>query len=328
MKFKRYQSKSNFKLAFIVLFLSIVVSLIPWDKINPKGHFIDRVSYFFSYNFKSYRLDDFEATKYYDYITNEWFWRYINSYFRNNLDVSPEIFFGIITFLAFLTYSYFILDKTKKSVALIYLLNIEYISFIYSQLRLAFAMSIFIMAIYLFRRKSFIFSLIFFSMCFLIHTSMVVFLGILLASVFISKMNRSNLIKASLIFLTGFMVNLLIGPFMEQILSSVGDRRAEYGDFSPPFYWYLIYIFYAFIAFYLIIKNKLKSFNDYVYVYAFIIFSLLITSYLLGGYVSRFIAASILFIIPSLFIIKGKIGVLFHCTYIIYLVFLWIGFLL
>lgn len=322
-----YLSKRKLVYICICILLSLIVVFIPWDLLNPRGFFLDRAGYFFSYNFKSNRLDGFEATKYYDYITNEWLWRYLNGYFRNNLDISPEVFFGITTFLAFLTYSYFILDKTKRPVVLIYLLNIEYISFIYSQLRLAFAMSIFIMAIYLFKRKSFILSLFLFIICVLIHTSMVVFLGILLASVFISKINRGNLIKASLIFFTGFVVNLLIGPFMEQILSSVGDRRAEYGDFSPPFYWYLIYSFYASMSFYLIIKNKLKLFNDYVYVYAFIIFSLLITSYLLGGYVSRFIAASMFFIIPSLFIIKGKSGILFHSTYILYLVFLWIGFL-
>lgn len=328
MKYKRYQSKKKLKLYFIVSILSMVITLIPWDKINPKGYFNDRESYFFAYRFKSDRLDNFEATKYYDYITNEWLWRYINGYFRNELNISPEIFFGFITFFAFLTYSFFILEKAKKPIVLIYLLNSEYIFFVYSQLRLAFAMSIFIIAIYFFKKKNLILSISFFATCCLIHTSMLLFLGILFASISISKLDKSNLIKIILIFLTGLVVNLLIGPFMEGILSNVGDRRAEYEDFSPPFFWYLIYVAYALTAYCIILKKNLKFFDDYVYVYAFVIFSLLMTSYLFGGYVSRFIVASQLFIIPSLFLIKGKLGFLFHYTYIVYLVLLWIGFLL
>lgn len=326
MKIKLYINRQRLNFFFLSLIISVIVGLIPWDKLNPRGYYIDRAQYFFAYDFKSYRLDGFEAENFYDYITNEWLWRFMNGYARNTLDLSPEVFFGAITIIAFATYSYFILDATKKPLVLLYLLNVEFITFIFSQLRLAFAMSVFIIAIEFFRRKYFLTSTIFFLTCLLIHTSMLIFIFLTLISFILSRLNISNIKKMTVIFLTGLMVNVLIGPLREVILSSVGDRRADYNDFSPPFYWFLIYVLYFIVILYKVFRYKLRFFDNYIYNYAFIIFSLITTSLVLGGYTSRFIVAATLFIVPSLFLLKGNIATIFHATFSAYLLFLWVGF--
>lgn len=319
-------SKRNLSYVILCLALSVLIILIPWDFLNPRGFFIDRENYLFSYEYRRFRLVNFSADYFYDYVTNEWLWRYFNVYARNVLNLSPHIFFGIITFYAFFTYSLFILSKTKKVYALLYLFNPIFISFIYSQLRLALAMAVFITAIYLYRSKFYILAIPLFICCFLIHTSMLLFMLILIMATVIARFKFNKIFKLIFIVLLGFLLNLLIGPLRYTILSSIGDRRAEYSDISSPAIFFIIYAIYFLVVVFTIFKFKFKFLNNYAYNYAFIIFSFIIFSMFLGGYTSRFVAATQCFIIASLFLLKGVPNLLFHLGYIFYLLFLWYGF--
>lgn len=320
-------SKRSLNYIIICLILSTITVVVPWDSLNPRGYSIDRVNYLFSYDFRRYRLDNFSADYYYDYVTNEWLWRYLNGYARNVLDIPPELFFGMITFLGFFTYSLFVIIKTRKPLAVLYLYNPTFILFIYSQLRLAFAMSVFLIALYLFKKKTFVISVLLFVLCFLIHTAMLIFIFVLGISFYIARSKAGNIRKTLYVFLTGLLINLLIGPLRYQILSAIDDRRAEYGDLSSPVIYFLIYVIYFLVAVYINFRYKLKLFDNYTYVYAFALFSFILCTLFLGGYTGRFVAAGQCFIIASLFIIKGKVGVLFHFFYILYIIFLWVGFL-
>lgn len=320
-------SKKRRDYIIICIVLSIIVTLIPWDMLNPRGFFIDRLSYLFAYDFKRFRLDGFYAESIYDYITNEWLWHYILSYSRNDLDISPEVFFGFITFVSFFAYSFFILKHNQKVVSLIYLFNPVFISFVYSQLRLSFAMALFLLAITFFnRKKTLLISLSLFLAAILIHTAMAIFVFLLLASVYISRMKGRKVKKIFFVVLIGFILNIMVGPLRYRILDKLDDRRAELDDSSSPAIYFIIYAMYFIVVIYYIFKYKLVVLNNYIYNYAFIIFSFIFFSVFLGGYTSRFVAATQCFIILSLFIMKGKISVLFHSLYITYLVLLWIGF--
>lgn len=327
MKIKITINKQRIAFLFICFFMALTVSFIRWEKISASGEFWDREVYRYFYQFVSNRVERFVPNSIVDYITNEWLWLYINEFSKEVLQLSPELFFGLITFISFFTYSYFILENTKKPLLILYLINIEFISFIYSQLRLALAMSVFVIAIKLFEKKYRLTSIFFFISSFLIHTSLVLFTALLIVSIIISRINISILKKMVLIILVGLLVNLLISPFREVILDQIGDRRAEYNDFTPPLYWYLIYVFYAIFMFFITLRYRLNTFDNYIFNYAFIIFSLLISSLALGGYTSRFVVATTLFIIPTLFLLKGRLNILFQYIYIVYLIFLWIGFL-
>lgn len=317
------------KIIFYVIFsisISILIVFLPWDTLNPRGYFIDREQYFFSYEYKRYRLDSIDITNLYDYVFQEWVWHYLTGFSRNVLLLDPIYFFGFITFASVFAYSLFISVETKKLIPLIYLINPDFIVFVYSQLRLAFAMTILILALYFFNKKKMVLTLFLMIFSFTIHTSMLFFWGIFFISLYISKLDNRRFYSISIILLTGLLLALLIGPIRGVVLEFFGDRRVEYHDMSSPPIYLLIFVLYFFALVFSRFKDSL-IYSNYIYIYSYIIFSLVFFTIILGGYSLRFVYASYFFIVVTFMLLKGKLGVFFHYGYILYLSMAWYIFL-
>lgn len=318
-------SKDKFIL-IIFLFVSFCFPFIPLDKMSATGYFFDRDQYFDAYLYKNYRLESFLPEKFIDYFTFEWGWHFLTSYSYNFLDIPVNVFFGFITFLCIFSFGLFVFKNSSSWLPLLYLLNPVFLAFAFSQLRLAFAMVIFLIFIYFFNKKNYIISFFFLISSNLIHTAIILFFIIFFLSKIISTLNNIY-IKLISIILSGFLLNILTGPLREMLLSAVGDRRAEYKDMSSPTVYFIFYVVYFLYVVYEDLKYKKGYMNNYIYNYAFIIFSFTLVSLIFGGYVSRFIAASYGFIVISLFLVKTKNKIFIHCGYTLYLFLLWFTFL-
>ena len=64
-----------------------------------------------------------------------------------------------------------------------------------------------------------------------------------------------------------------------------------------------------------------------IYIYSYIIFSLVFFTIILGGYSLRFVYASYFFIVVTFLLLKGKLGIVFHYGFILYLCMAWYVFL-
>lgn len=321
-----YIPKEILKYIIVSFILAIFITFFPWDGVNPRGFFIDRDQYFFNYDFKRFRLDSIEVNKIYDYIFQEWIWHYLTGFSRNVLNLDPIFFFGFITFITCFAYSLFISIETKKVIPLIYLANPDFIVFVYSQLRLALAMSLFLMAIYLFNKKKIIFFLILMLISLSVHTSMLFFWVIFFISLYISKLKNKKALSISLILLTGLIITFLIGPIRGVVLEYFGDRRVEYDDMSSPPIYLLIFALYFFTLIFSRYKDEI-IYSNYIYIYSYIIFSLVFFTIILGGYSLRFVYASYFFIVVTFLLLKGKLGIVFHYGFILYLCMAWYVFL-
>lgn len=326
MKYLSLKVKKESIITFLLFIFCFMLTFVPLDKLSATGSFFDRDQYFNAYLYKNYRLDSFNAEAIIDYFTYEWGWHYLNAFSYNILNLPVEFFFGCITFLCLFVYGIFVLKKANSIFAIFYLINPVFFAFAFSQMRLAFAMVVLLLGIYFFNKSRYILFTLFLIISLLIHTAISIFFIIFLFSKFVEKI-KNNFLKIFSVLFFGLFLTILTGPLREVLLTAVGDRRAEYKDMSSPTIYFLFYVVYLFYIFYQMISLKKRYMDNYIYNYAFIIFSFTFMSLIFGGYVSRFIAASHCFIVISLFLVKDKTSIIIHFGYILYLFMLWYNFL-
>jgi len=300
--------------------LAFIFSLIPWEKIRFAEYY-DRDNYINYIDFYENKVHWFDFSGIISKLSNEWLWHYIIELFNANFGFNSSVILWFISFL-FLLISFKYVAYESKLVYIFLLLNPVFIDFFYSQLRLTFAISFLYLSLFFFKKNKLL-SFLFLIPGFFIHTSIILFSFIFYFSYLLLNININQKFKLIFSILVGFVVALLTGPYMSIILGTIEDRRAEYNDMSSPIlymsFWVLFFI-------YLVCKIFLDKYNLYNKLYYYVSISVLTMVFLntfLSGYSSRFLAASMPFIILALINLKGRDATFSMLGYIMYLIMLW-----
>ncbi|MDA0697183.1 MAG: EpsG family protein [Proteobacteria bacterium] len=313
-------SKRKIFVPLVALIAAFFLSLMPWDKLRGSEYY-DRNVYVNYIDNVSNKINWFDFDGILTKITFEYGWHFILKYCTEVLQLNSTIILFIISFLIFFCSSIFVI-KRHGYWACIFLLNPVFIDFCYSQMRLAFTMALIYIAYYFRTQKKFIYIPLLAVTPF-IHTSSVLFIFLFVAATHIEKLKfPANFGKTNLAVICGLMVAVVTGPLMSIILGGIGDRRAEYADFSSPI---LYMAFYLVLFPYFLLKGYLeKSDKDFTFYFTIMILSLIALNTVFSGYSSRFLAATFPIIISALLSLKGKEKPIILISYIAFTSLLWI----
>ena len=306
---------------FLSFVLALAVSLVPWELFR-NNVFVDRINYTRYIDFYLNRIHWFDFSTFTSKISYEWGWHYFLDFLKSNFGYDSSAIFLVVALL-FLTITFTLVSTTKKFYLCFFLLSPSFIDFFYSQIRQSFAMAFIYLSLLVFKRSKILSVLLLIPPLF-IHTSSILFVFIFYFAIFLAKNKAlSEGSKFIVSLLVGSVLALITGPYMSVILSSFDDRRAEYSDMSSPalymIYWILLFIFF-FIKF--LIKD-LKDLNYYYFYITMIILTVVVLSYVTGGYPSRFLAASLPFLILTIGSLKGRLDNFAVVGYIFYVIILW-----
>jgi len=307
-------SKENKLLLFAILF-SLFFSLIPWDYLYSNT-FVDRITYYSLISYYENRINYIDYEDFFAYIKEEWLWSYITLIWSDVLNINVYLLFASITFLSVLS-TLLLLIYFNKLYFSVFLFNPLYINFVYSQLRLALAISLIFFAFNFFlRKKKYFFIFFFLFSSIFIHTTSVIFIFLIFPIYFL---NDKYKIYYALLY--PIFIALLTGYYREVFLGYIGDRRVDYSDMTGSLYVLIIYYFFFLLSF--LYLSKFKENN--LYLICFSSLSLVTFSYILGSYPSRFLAASYVFCMLFItFFSKTSYRILF----VLYFFYSCIGFIL
>jgi hypothetical protein len=303
---------------FVVLIYTAFIVSIPWEEIqgNP---FSDRANYLIHFSSAYSPLDLIEPYDIIAYVTREALWHFLMRTLIDSFGIPIEIVFTIISFLCLGVFSFYLV-RNHGYFSLILLINPLVIDLAFSQLRMAFALSLLGFA-YFIQRKSIAVILI---VCTpFIHTAVVLFLFMYFSSILVANWADNKNIEKNILYLfllgCGALIALAIGPLREVILSYLGDRRVQYPDASLSIRRSLFWMGLL-IPMYMQARSYLTK-NDNAFV--IIILSLVIFNAVFSGYPGRFLAATFPMIISSILTMRGvvKLGTLY--LFIIHALFQW-----
>lgn len=314
-------NKKGFLAVVFSFIFSIILVLMPWNEWRST-EYLDRSNYINYIDESLNKIYWFNYDSFLLKLTHEWLWHEGLNFSTEVLGLtSTEILF-FISFLIVFVSSVF-LSKRYGYASLTLLLTPVYIDFMYSQLRLGFAISILFIAYYLFRRYKFLAILLALVTPF-IHTSAVIFISIFFFSLFLenSKVIQPRF-KAFLSILTGLSFGLLTGPFLSSVLTTIGDRRAEdYPDMSSSMAYMSFWIvFFAYLVVKGLFENKNRLFSFYL---SLTILGIVSIQTILGGYPSRYLVAFFPFLLGTMIETKAKEQPIIILCYVGYTAFLWL----
>lgn len=316
--------KRTLREIYLIVF-SIVVAAIPWPKIfQSVNHYpmVDREVYREYFLYQTNVLDYLSLESAISYISAEFLWHLSIGKLIDGAGVPVEIVFISISFLTIFTFSR-IIYKHAGAYALPLIVNPLVVDLAFSQLRLALAVSI-LGICHLVRGKyrSLAFALAFITP--FIHTASLIFLAIYAAVIcmrLITEKYKKNQ-KFELLGLIGLgaFISILIGPLREIILSSIGDRRADYHDMSSSTFYSLFWMLIL-VPICINYRNLLKyDFSRYTIV----ILSIVSVNVIHGGYSTRFLAAALPFIIATLINIRGNTSISVFLAFVTYSSIQWL----
>lgn len=315
--------KSNVEFLACIL-AAFVFTITPWDEIyyrNRGWNMVDRMVYedrVLSYNLP---VDFFEFTHWYDYVLQEFLWNHLLASSIRVFDYTPDEFFTILTFCTSLAMALMVRRLLGLGYVIL-LLNPLVVDFTNSQFRLAVAVAILFVA-YLLKERQRTVALVLAGLTPLIHTASVIFLSFLFLALVVHPRNdkEPSILRHLLpLVMAGATVSILIGPMREVILGSIGDRRAEYSDMSSSIA-YLSFWLFLYGSLLLDYRRSLMSPESRV---SLVILSLVAVNVLTGGYSSRFIVASLPFLIYSMVTVFGPRNILVLSVFIAYAVVQWL----
>jgi len=293
--------------AFLVAFLLL---LIPWQQLS--GHaFSDLLVYQEKFVLGVPLMERMGSFDIGYFFAHEGAWDVFVRYLIDSASLQVGTVFSLITFVTLFTFVRFVVIRSGI-LAVFFLVNPLVIDLAFSQLRFAFALSLFILAIDT-RRFDVKWVLLIFSLFF--HTAMALFVGVyLLCLCFIESKKIRVLFRGSagfFVLFVAFSVFFVVGPLRDIILNALGDRRAGIDAESSSVVYASFWFFYAFITLTLM-RGKLIFEPSVLIGVIFVLVFLFVT--LFGGYSLRYLSASIPFVISSMFMffIGGGTGDKMH----------------
>ena len=316
--------RTFFNTIAVLGFVTVVVA-VPWEEIfraiNGYG-FIDKGVYSDYFLNRTNILDYKEFNSILSYVSNEFLWHYAIGWLINNTGILIDHVFLAISFITLLIFG-LLLAKWQGIYALPLLLNPLVIDFAFSQYRLALAISI-LSAVYLLHERYRAISVALVLTSLFIHSGTTLFILIYAATWLVQWLSVRFRIGRSAVFVilfaTGGVISLLIGPLREMILSAIGDRRAEYHDMSSSFLYSLFWIALL-IPFYL--SRRYLVGLDYAR-YALVIVSIVFVNVFHGGYSTRFLAAAFPCIVSGILSLQGVMKASVVILFIAYAAFQWL----
>lgn len=278
-----------------LLFATMFIA-VDWEAVFGMP-FEDRQVYFFMFLSKPDYDLEFGTDTFFFFLFNEQLWnkgvRWLNTSMGFTLD---EIFAGV-TFLVAWSYCYFVTSRVGPFGA-IFVLNPIFIDLACSQLRMAAAMVVLLLAF-----NSRLKSMALFLVCiaFFIHTASFLFFFIALSVHFIirwsEKYNYQSIISCSLLVFAGFLVAAVVGPLRAWILEFFGDRRANYEADASGWAYASIWVFVLAMCYF----QQKKFFRDYSNGIAVTFLSVFVFCTVFSVYGARFLSAALPFIFVLLF---------------------------
>jgi hypothetical protein len=312
-------SLSALKAKLLALLAGFLFVFFPWESFRS-NFYNDRLNYFNYIEYYTNKIDYFDYSNFISYISYEWLWHFIIKVSHEDLGLSTLFILSFLSFFSFTTNFYFLSRKLGFYSSFL-LLNPIFVDFVQSQLRLAFAASLALSAMMVFRHSKLVAVLLIFSTLF-IHTGIIIFYIIALFC-FFYKIKKIFLSPVMLV-LFGLLVAFVTGPFLGDILAAMDDRRAGYSDMSAPIiymiFWYIL-LFYIFLV---LSKLKNKSYGDFYVAFGFVILSLIFFGSFLGVYTSRFLAAAYPFVILNIFVAQKFERYIIVSMYLLYTLSAWV----
>ncbi len=230
-----------------------------------------------------------------DYVTNEYLWSSSLAYLTRDMAIPPERVFYFISTACLFMFALVTLLRAGPVYALL-LINPLVVDFAFSQLRLALAISILLLALLLRRMPPLALAIAALSL--LIHTASIIFIALYLLAEWLPPVDRNKRFAIStpaILLAAGAAIAVATGPAREMILSAVGDRRVEYPNMSSSLF-YLSFWVFNWGLFLTSIKRFFASTDQR---FAFAVLSIVAFNLLFAGYSTRFIAAIFPFLIIS-----------------------------
>ncbi|MFL6716691.1 MAG: hypothetical protein ACJ8G3_10055 [Burkholderiaceae bacterium] len=209
-----------------VLF-ALLMLWIPWEDLLGK-EFEDKQVYINNFLYIKSIVEDKDLSGFRDFFFNEVLWDVLVRAAMDKLGIPIGVILNAVTFLCLFCFARYLAVR-HGVLSILLLVNPLVVDFAFSQLRMAFAVSLVLLALSLRSRLALYLTLVL--ACF-IHTAMVLFIVMYLVAVQVSLwVEKRHFPVYSLAYIAmagGALIALLIGPLRGSLLSSVGDRRAEY----------------------------------------------------------------------------------------------------
>tara|TARA_R110001592_G_C13190615_1_gene752589 strand:+ start:8894 stop:9907 length:1014 start_codon:yes stop_codon:yes gene_type:complete len=303
------------------LFSGILVS-IDWEAL--RGYqFIDRTNYYVYFKFEENVLAYTKTKNWYDFITTEYLWQVSIPFILKNTSVPISVIFNAISFFCISTFSWFVL-RYGKWWLLFLLINPLLITLSFDQMRMALAFSLLLWA-YMLPRKLFIISVFLCVIAPFFHTASIIFILLFIGLVFLSTLYKRNIFNANMVLLTliavGAFMSFLFGDLLQQVLSVVGDRRADRylidtsSGIKYTSFWFLFLCVCFFQG-----PNFVKSLQHN---YCIIILSFVTFNLIFGGYSLRFLAVSLPIMLITLTSTNRNVRYLLVTAYLAYTMLQW-----
>ncbi len=296
MNIERYGFEQKMLAMFVSLSFAIFFVAVDWESVFGQ-QFEDRQVYLFVFQGRPDFDLEFNKDTFFFFLFNEQLWNKGVRWLNVSVGFSLNEIFGGVTFLTALSYSYFVTSRVGPF-GVIFVLNPIFIDLAYSQLRMAAAMVLLLLA---FNTRIKFLSLLFISLAFFIHTASFLFFFIAFAVHLVirwsDKYNYQNIVSCLLLVFTGFMVAVAVGPLRVLILSYFGDRRANYEADASNWLYASIWIFILAISFF----QERRFFRDYSNAIAVTFLSVFVFCTVFSVYGLRFLSAALPFIFVSLF---------------------------
>ncbi len=308
---------NGFSTVVIIAFCLLMLA-VPWEDLWG-GRFLDRGVYLskFALNARAGRII---PGGYLSYVTNEVLWDSIIKWCTAGLHVPIEVLFGVISFLCLFVYSKYLVSK-HGLLSLILLVNPLVVDFAFSQLRMALAVSLLMLA--LFRRNQRSFVLVFVALACCIHTATFLFLLIYFCVKILTARLTSGAFSRSYYWLglvaIGVAVVVLIGPLREGLLNAIGDRRAVQDTAAQSIRYASFWILLILVA----ATQKKKYFETEGNALAVAFVAVYVCASFLDVYNVRFLSASYPLIISSLLALSMRKKVLILPVYFVYVGIQW-----
>ena len=269
------------------VFFAVLLLFVPWEQLAGRP-FEDREVYFDTFLYQPPIIEDRSIASFHEFFFNEALWDLAIRSAMSDLGIGLPLLFGGITFACLFCFSHFLVSRHGAAAALL-LVNPMVIDFAFSQLRMAASVSLVLLA--LTARRRLVLGAIIALACF-IHTAMLLFILMYLVAVQMGRRLRTWRASPWLVAIVaiggGMLIALLAGPLRETLLSSVGDRRAEYTLAAVSLSYASLWMGLMLLA---PLQNRSFFSNDTTLFSVACIATFVFTT-LLGVYGARFVAAT------------------------------------
>lgn len=292
---------------------------VPWEQIRGEA-FYDRLVYLDHFLHAVPLLEDKDIAGLGGFLVNEVLWEVLVRGLMEGFNLPAELILSGISLLCLFCFAYF-MARRHGPLAVLLLVNPLVVDFALSQLRMALAVSIVMLALFSGRRLAIAAAVVIASF---IHTSIVLFVVMYLVAVQAGKwVNRMRLPASTLGYIAmagGLLVALLIGPLRETVLSTMNDRRVDYEMAAAS----LSYASFWIVLLAAVPLQPKAFYRDSMNLLAVACLSTFVFSTLLGVFAARFLSATMPALLGAMLGMGRPVREMVVLAYLLFMALQWI----